>query len=90
MIGALALVACKTSYYRDKTDRDVYAILDQIQADLFGKEEDFTIDTRYSERDVDEVTREEILADRSLQQAMEINVDRALELAIEGSREYQT
>lgn len=90
VIGALALVACKTSYYRDKTDRDVYAILDQIQADLFGKEEDFTIDTRYSERDVDEVTREEILADRSLQQAMEINVDRALELAIEGSREYQT
>ncbi|MEK9984627.1 MAG: TolC family protein [Opitutae bacterium] len=86
----MALVACKTSYYRDKTDRDVYAILDQIQADLFGKEEDFTIDTRYSERDVDEVTREEILADRSLQQAMEINVDRALELAIEGSREYQT
>jgi outer membrane protein TolC len=90
VIGALALVACKTSYYRDKTDRDVYAILDQIQADLFGKEEDFTIDTRYSERDVDQVTREEILADRSLQQAMEINVDRALELAIEGSREYQT
>jgi len=90
VIGALALVACKTSYYRDKTDRAVYAILDQIQADLFGKEEDFTIDTRYSERDVDEVTREEILADRSLQQAMEINVDRALELAIEGSREYQT
>lgn len=90
VIGALALVACKTSYYRDKTDRDVYAILDQIQADLFGKDEDFTIDTRYSERDVDEVTREEILADRSLQQAMEINVDRALELAIEGSREYQT
>jgi outer membrane protein TolC len=90
VIGALALVACKTSYYQDKTDRDVYAILDQIQADLFGKEEDFTIDTRYSERDVDEVTREEILADRSLQQAMEINVDRALELAIEGSREYQT
>ena len=83
------LMACKTSYYRDKTDKDVYTILDKIQSDLFGNEDPFAIDTPYSDRPPDDISSDEILAGRNLKEVLEIDVDRALEIAIESSREYQ-
>jgi len=83
------LMACKTSYYRDKTDKDVYTILDKIQSDLFGNEDPFAIDTPYSDRPPNDISSDEILAGRNLKEVLEIDVDRALEIAIETSREYQ-
>ncbi len=89
VLVSMFLMACKTSYYRDKTDKDVYTILDKIQSDLFGNEDPFAIDTPYSDRPPNDISSDEILAGRNLKEVLEIDVDRALEIAIESSREYQ-
>ena len=79
---SIFLVACKSSYYKKKADKNTYGILEKIQNDLFGKKDPFTIDTPYSDRSPDEVSSQEILAERDLREIMEIDVDRALEIAI--------
>ncbi|MGA0437560.1 MAG: hypothetical protein ACO3PO_08290, partial [Limisphaerales bacterium] len=84
------LVACKSSYYKKKADKNTYGILEKIQNDLFGKKDPFTINTPYSDRSPDEISSQEILAERDLKEIMEIDVDRALEIAIASSREYQS
>jgi outer membrane protein TolC len=84
-----ALVACKSSYYKKKTDKDVYSIIEQIEADLFGESADFTVDTRYSERSPEDITSQEIIHDRNIKEERDINVNTAIDLAIQSSREYQ-
>ena len=90
VLVSIFLVACKSSYYKKKADKNTYGILEKIQNDLFGKKDPFTIDTPYSDRSPDEVSSQEILAERDLREIMEIDVDRALEIAIASSREYQS
>ena len=90
VLVSIFLVACKSSYYKKKADKNTYGILEKIQNDLFGKKDPFTIDTPYSDRSPDEVSSQEILAERDLREIMEIDVDRALEIAIANSREYQS
>lgn len=89
VVFSMALVACKTSYYKKKTDKEVYNIVENIETALFGKSPDFTIETDYSDRAPDEIPSEEIIEDRGHQETFEIGVDQALELAIENSRRYQ-
>ena len=61
------LVACKSSYYKKKTDKDVYSIIEQIETDLFGQSSEFSVDTRYSERSPEDISSQEIIDDRNLQ-----------------------
>jgi hypothetical protein len=84
-----ALVACKSSYYKKKTDNDVYSIIEQIEADLFGESSEFTVDTRYSERSPEDISSQEIIDDRNIKEERAIDVNTAIDLAIENSREYQ-
>lgn len=83
------LVACKSSYYKKKTDKDVYSIIEQIEADLFGESSEFTVNTRYSDRQPDDITSQEIIDDRNVKEEKDIDVNKAIELAIESSRDYQ-
>ena len=66
------------------------AFLKRFRTTFLGKKDPFTINTPYSDRSLDEVSSQEILADRDLREIMEIDVDRALEIAIASSREYQS
>ena len=83
------LVACKSSYYKKKTDRDVYSIIEQIETDLFGKSSEFSVDTRYSERSPEDISSQEIIDDRNLKEEKYIDVNTSIDLAIQSSREYQ-
>lgn len=83
------LVACKSSYYKKKTDKDVYSIIEQIETDLFGKSSEFSVDTRYSERSPEDISSQEIIDDRNLKEEKYIDVNTSIDLAIQSSREYQ-
>lgn len=85
-----ALVACKSAYYKEKTDKEVYSIIEQIEKDLFGESDVFTVSTRYSDRKPDDISSQEIIEDRNVKQTMEVDVDSVLQLAIENSRDYQS
>lgn len=82
-------VACKSSYFKKKTDKDVYSIIEQIEADLFGESSEFTVDTPYSERSPEDITSQEIIDDRNIKEEWDIDIDMAIDLAIQSSREYQ-
>ncbi len=84
-----ALVACKSSFYKKKTDKEVYSIIKQIETDLFGESDAFTVNTRYSERDPEDISSQEIIEDRNIKEEKDIDVNMAIDLAIKNSREYQ-
>lgn len=89
LVCGSGLVACKSSYYKKKTDKDVYSIIEQIEADLFGESSEFTVDTRFSERSAEDISSQEIIDDRNIKEERAIDVNKAIDLAIEYSREYQ-
>ena len=83
-------VACRTSYYHQKADREVYRIIQDVEADIFGQTNHFTINTRYSDRVSSEIEPEEIVEDRQQIAKKTLNIEQALELAVLNSREYQS
>ena len=83
------LVACKSSYYKKKTDKDVYSIIEQIETDLFGQSSEFSVDTRYSERLPEDISSQEIIDDRNYKEEKYIDINTSIDLAIQSSREYQ-
>ena len=86
----LALAACKTSYYHKKADKEVYQIIEDIENQVFGKTNEFSIDTDFSVRKAEEIEPEEIISARQELSKSRLNIEDALDLAISNSREYQT
>lgn len=86
----LMLWGCSTTHYRKKADEAAYRIIQQVEQNVFGKTNEFTIDTRYSQRDPQEISPEEIIADRNATNRVTLTISDALELAVENSRQYQT
>jgi outer membrane protein TolC len=94
-IGALvtvcfAVAACKTSYYHKKADKEVYQIIEDIENQVFGKTNTFSIDTAFSSRKPSEIEPAEIIESRQEAAKRKLNIEEALELAIQNSREFQT
>ena len=89
LVACCVLVACTSTQYREKTDKDVYSIIEQIETDLFGEASTFSIDTPYSARKPDDISSLEIIENRALESVKEIDVNQGLDLAIQYSREYQ-
>ncbi len=83
-------VGCTAKHYRKSADKETYAIVQQMEQRVFGHTNDFTIDTPYSWRDPKTIPPAEIIDDRSGSNRFVINLDMALDLAVEHSREYQT
>jgi outer membrane protein TolC len=90
--AALVLWAagCSSAHYRKSADKEVYKILQEVDARVFGRTNAFTIDTPYSGRDPKSIPSAEIIADRTAASKRIVNLDQALALAVRYSREYQT
>ena len=86
----LAVAACKTSYYHKKADKEVYQIIEDIENQVFGKTNEFSIDTAFSTRKASEIEPEEIIESRQEPSKSTLNIEDALELAVKNSREFQT
>lgn len=82
---------CSTTAYRERADDSVYRIVAEVEEEIFGSPSDFSIDTRYSGIDPDEISVEEIFADRDARgERVTITIDDAIGLAVRQNRRYQT
>ncbi len=88
-ISCVLLAGCTAKHYRKAADSQTYAIVQQMERKVFGHTNEFTINTRYSGRDPKAIPPAEILDDRSATNRLVINLDQALTLAVENSRDYQ-
>ncbi len=90
ILTCLLLAGCTAKHYRRSADKETYAIVQQMERRVFGRTNEFSIDTRYSDREPAAIWPAEILDDRSTTNCFVINLSQALELAVANSREYQT
>lgn len=85
----LGWLGCSSTYYRDKADSETYATLQEFEAQVFGQATDFTIDTRWSQREPESLEPGEIVEERLGTNTLTLDLDATLQLAFEHSREFQ-
>src|SRR6476659_2927219 len=90
---ALAPVAlfsgCSAAHYRKSADKEVYGIIAKKDQVVFGKTNQFTINTPYSNRNPDDIKAPEILEDRLRGGHLKPTLSEALKMAVEDSRSFQ-
>ena len=84
------LAGCSAKYYHNQADEQVYKIIRSIEHELYGKTNEFSIDTKYSVRDPESILAPEIIGDRQEEGQLTLTLSDALELAASQSRTYQT
>ena len=89
-VSVVLLSGCTSSHYRRSADKEAYGIIQQIDNQVFGRTNAFTIDTPYSTRDPKTIPPDEIIEGRAATNRLILNLDEALDLAVRNSREYQT
>ena len=90
-IGCLLLFSgCSTGHYRRSADKETYRIVQQVEAQIFGHTNAFSIDTRYSGRKPEVILPAELIEDRIQTNRRVLKIEDALELAVTSSRRYQT
>jgi outer membrane protein TolC len=93
LLGLLAVLcclpACSTSHYKKSADKEVYAIIEQVEGKIFGHTNGFTIDTPYSARKPEEILPPELIEDRLKKGHRTMSIEDALDVAA-ASRRYQT
>ena len=81
---------CSTTHYKNKADKEIYSTIEEMQKQVFGEADDFSINTRYSNRDPKEILAAELIQERMEEGKLKLNLEDALKIAVEFSREYQT
>jgi outer membrane protein TolC len=87
--AGLLLSGCTNAYYRRSADKEVYGIVQKVEAQIFGHTNAFTINTPYSSRKPKDIPASELIDDRLLTNARMLTVEGALDLAVTNSRSYQ-
>jgi outer membrane protein TolC len=93
LFGVLAVVllaGCSSQYYHKQADDEVYGIIQSVESQVFGHTNEFSIDTRYSERSFRLILPDEIIEDRTVTNQRVLSLESAMGLAVQSSREYQT
>jgi hypothetical protein len=62
---SLLLAGCTAKQYRRYADKETYGIVQHMEKAVFGHTNDFTINTRYSDRQPKAIPPAEIIEDRS-------------------------
>lgn len=88
--GLLGPWGCTARHHRKSADKEVYRILQEVDRRVFGQTNEFTINTPYSQRDPRTIPPAEIIESRTATNRRVLNLDQALELAVQHSREYQS
>lgn len=83
-------VGCSTNHYRESADQAAYQVLQQVEAHVFGRTNEFDIDTAWSSRDPQDISPAEIIENRKTGDRLTLDLDQALDLAVASSREYQS
>jgi outer membrane protein TolC len=89
-VFALGLVGCKNAAeYHDAADDEVYDILNLRHQQLFGTETAFAVETPYSKRTPGDIPSVEIILNRFSDGTNLLTLPKALEMAVNHSRDYQ-
>lgn len=90
-LGVAAILAgCSSRQYAKQADKEVYKIIAQKELAIFGKTNDFTVDTQYKTTiDPYALKAEAIITERLEKGDRLLTLQDALQLAIERSRDYQ-
>lgn len=81
---------CSTAHYRKSADNETYRLVQQFEKNLFGRTNEFRIETPYSGREPGSIQPLEIIENRLGTGSQKLSLEQALDLAVETSREYQT
>ena len=81
---------CTTTAHKENADDAVYKIVAEVEEQIFGGSSEFTIDTPYSGRDPDDISPEEIFADRNKSLELTLTIEEALDLAVNQNRQFQS
>jgi outer membrane protein TolC len=84
------LTGCTSNYYEKQADKDVYAILQTVEKDIFGEASEFSIESPNSTPEARAVTPKKILSERSSGKKLRLTLDEALDYAVTNSRQYQS
>jgi outer membrane protein TolC len=87
---ALFLSGCTAGHYRRSADKEVYGIVQQYEAKIFGHTNAFTINTPYSARKPEAIPPAELIEDRLQTGQRMLTITQSLDLAVSRSRRYQT
>ncbi len=86
---ALVWSGCTAAHHRRAADKEVYGIVQQAEWQIFGKTNQFGIDTAYSARKPKEILPSELIEDRLQTNRRMLTIENALDLAVHNSRNYQ-
>jgi outer membrane protein TolC len=89
LAGFAALLGCSQAHYRRAADNEVYRIVQSAEQKVFGRTNQFDINTRYSHRKPTEIPATEIIDDRQQTSSRLLTLQDALSLAVTNSRQYQ-
>lgn len=89
-LAILGLSGCSAAHYRKSADKEVYQIIQDVEQDLFGRTNLFSIDTTYSQREAKQIHPPEIIANRLESGARVLTLEDALDISVQNSRRYQT
>ncbi len=87
---ALLLAGCSAKHYRNRADRQVYGIIQEVESRVFGRTNTFSIDTPYSGRPPDDILSPELVEDRLRTNQRVLTLSQTLDVAVQYSRTYQT
>lgn len=90
LAALLGLLGCTPARYRRAADNEVYRIVQSAEQQIFGRTNQFDINTRYSHRKPVEIPASEIIDDRQQTNSRFLTLQAALDLAVTNSWEYQT
>ncbi len=91
LAAAVLLPGCRTMRGEmAKADKEAYEILSLKELEALGRQTPFSIETPYSRRDPQDITAEEIINSRLAATSVEVDLRRAIALALKNNREYQT
>ena len=85
--SVVLMSGCTSSHYRRSADKEVYGIIRQIDNQVFGRTNAFTIDTPFSGRDPKTIPPDEIIEGRTATNRLMLNLGEALDFAVRNSRE---
>ncbi|HKS37901.1 MAG TPA: hypothetical protein VJW76_11965, partial [Verrucomicrobiae bacterium] len=89
-LTALLWSGCSATQHRRAADKEVYRIVHQVEEQVFGRTNEFMIDTAYSVRKPQEISPSELIDDRLQTNQRVLSIEGALGLAVSSSRRYQS
>ncbi|MCD8534452.1 MAG: TolC family protein [Verrucomicrobia bacterium] len=90
LLFVLVLTGCQASWHRKKADKDAYRIISEVENQIFGRTNSFTIDTRFSSRSPKEIDSLELIEESLSGEKLHLTLNDCLDIAVKNNRTYQT